>query len=90
MSKYTILTTGLFQKDLKLIKKRQFKLAKLEAIITTLASGNELDIRTRPHKLSGNWANHWECHIEPDWLLIWRYDGDDLILVRTGTHSDLF
>jgi mRNA interferase YafQ len=47
-------------------------------------------VRYRPHRLSGNWNRFWECHIEPDWLLIWDEDETALILVRTGTHADLF
>ncbi|MYK57872.1 MAG: type II toxin-antitoxin system YafQ family toxin, partial [Rhodospirillaceae bacterium] len=44
----------------------------------------------RMHRLSGDWFRAWECHIEPDWLLIWRIDDDSLVLIRTGTHADLF
>ena len=53
-------------------------------------AGDELHSRHRPHRLSGQWSQFWECHIEPDWLLIWDRQGDAVVLVRTGTHSDLF
>ena len=49
-----------------------------------------LEARHRPHRLSGNWSGAWECHLEPDWLLIWTQEADVLVLTRTGTHSDLF
>ena len=49
----------------------------------------EKDLK-RPHRLSGQWSESWECHIEPDWLLIWNYRDDALILVRLGSHADLF
>ena len=64
---------------------------KLWTIVERLLSGQSLDARNRPHRLSGAWSHCWECHIEPDWLLIWDSSDDDmLILVRTGSHSDLF
>jgi mRNA interferase YafQ len=49
-----------------------------------------LESYNRLHRLTGNWAGFWECHIEPDWLLVWELKGDVLILARTGTHSDIF
>ena len=79
-----------FEKDYKLAKRRGYKLAKLANIIDTLAAGQPLPLRHRDHALSGNWHGHRECHIEPDWLLIYVIEGQDLVLVRTGTHSDLF
>lgn len=45
---------------------------------------------TRAHRLSGRWTHHWECHIEPNWLLVWQYSDNSLVLMRTGTHADLF
>ncbi|MBM3569145.1 MAG: type II toxin-antitoxin system YafQ family toxin [Alphaproteobacteria bacterium] len=55
-----------------------------------LLRGAALEPRHRRHRLSGQWRSHWECHVEPDWLLIWLESDGELILVRTGTHSDLF
>jgi mRNA interferase YafQ len=55
-----------------------------------LAYGHELPARCRPHKLVGNYAGCWECHIDPDWLLIYQYENTTLKLLRTGTHADLF
>jgi mRNA interferase YafQ len=55
-----------------------------------LAAGERLPQRYRPHKLSGAWRDFMECHLEPDWLLIWREEKDALTLVRTGSHADLF
>lgn len=52
--------------------------------------GDSLEVRYCNHRLTGNWSDYWECHIEPDWLLIYRITETDLILVRTGSHSDLF
>ena len=82
--------TTRFLKDIKLAKKRKLSLPKLETIITLLCEGKELPKHCKPHILSGNWNNFWECHIESNWLLIYRIEGSDLELVRTGTHSDLF
>jgi mRNA interferase YafQ len=64
-------------------------MAKLRDVILQLIEGNPLPGRFKDHPLSGNWKHYRDCHIEPDWL-IHRIDGDDLQLVRTGTHSDLF
>ena len=80
-----------FKRDWKRMKKRDVQRSQLEAIINLLAEDLDLPTRCRPHKLSGEWAGFWECHIKPDWLLI--YDLDDpeyLKLVRTGSHADLF
>lgn len=82
--------TTRFLKDIKLAKKRKLSLPKLEKIITLLCEGKELPKHCKPHILSGNWSNFWECHIESNWLLIYRIEGSDLELIRTGTHSDLF
>jgi mRNA interferase YafQ len=79
-----------FLKDIKLAKKRGLNIRKLEEIITLLCENKALPMQCRPHILSGKWSNFWECHIEPDWLLIYQTTEDDLELVRTGTHSDLF
>lgn len=79
-----------FARDVRLAKRRGKDLAKLWAIVRQLEAGENLDRRNYPHRLSGNWSGHWECHIEPDWLLIWTDVEGYLVLERTGTHSDLF
>ncbi len=79
-----------FKKDFKNAKKRGKKLEKLATILTTLQSGKQLAPKNKNHKLKGNYVDFWECHIEPDWLLIYKLTPTELILARTGSHSDLF
>ena len=79
-----------FRRDVKLAEKRGQDLARLRELIEVLASGGALPARYKDHSLAGNWKHHRDCHIEPDWLLIYKVDGNDLHLVRTGTHSDIF
>ena len=79
-----------FKKDLKRSSKRGKNIDKIESVVNILQSGDSLEVRYRNHRLTGNWSDYWECHIEPDWLLIYRITETDLILVRTGSHSDLF
>jgi mRNA interferase YafQ len=79
-----------FKRDVKLAERRGKDLAKLRELILLLVEGDTLPPRYKDHSLSGNWKHHRDCHIEPDWLLLYKIDGDDLHLVRTGTHSDLF
>ena len=92
MTKYTIKHTTQFKKDYKLAKKRHLDTDLLKDIIMKLANGETLPDKYRDHALSGNWIGHRECHINPDWLLIYRYEDDTLVLTlaRTGSHSDLF
>lgn len=92
MTKYTIKHTSQFKKDYKLAKKRHLDTNLLKDIITKLANGETLAEKYKDHALSGNWHGHRECHINPDWLLVYRYENDILVLTltRTGTHSDLF
>jgi len=82
--------TNRFKRDAKKAKKRGKDLDKLWSIVETLQREEDLAPRHRPHRLSGDWAHAWECHIEPDWLLIWQIGDDILILIRTGSHADLF
>ena len=91
-SKYTVKTTTQFKKDFKLAIKRGLKIELIEEVITKLAMGETLPDKNKDHTLAGNWVGHRECHILPDWLLIYRIQDDILILTlsRTGTHSDLF
>ena len=81
-----------FKKDFKLAQKRGLPMQELKSIIEKLATGETLDAKHRDHALSGNYAMFRECHIRPDWLLIYRINDDALELLahRTGTHSDLF
>lgn len=89
---YKIEITSQFKKGLKRIKKQGKDLRKLERVIDLLASGTALPFTLQDHELTGNWAHHRECHIEPDWLLVYYKDDDVLVLslVATGSHSDLF
>ena len=86
----TVVPTHRFLKETKLAQQRGKDLQKLEAVIVLLANGSELPQRLRDHALSGDWSHHRECHVEPDWLLIYSVAGEELRLVRTGTHADLF
>lgn len=88
---YSLEYTAQFKKDYKLAKKRGRNLGKLEQVLHQLCAGQPLPDSMRDHQLVGNYRGHRECHIEPDWLLIYRIDGGNLILtaVRTGSHSDL-
>lgn len=89
---YNIRPTTKFQKDLKRVKRRGYDVSLLTEIIKKLASGISLPEKNKDHALTGNYSGCRECHITPDWLLIYEIDGNDLILylTRTGTHSDLF
>ncbi len=79
-----------FKRDVKLAIKRGKDMAKLRNLLTLLIEGGPLPPRCKDHPLSGNWKHYRDCHIETDWLLIYKIEGNDLYLVRTGTHSDLF
>lgn len=83
-------STTRFLRDLKKIRKSGYKLAKLDNIVKLLCCGRPLPQRCSPHKLFGEYQDLWECHIEPDWLLIYRLIDDRIEFIRTGTHSDLF
>ena len=90
--KYDVQFTTQFKKDLKLAKKQNKSLVKLFEVIDVLANDGTLDAKYRDHDLSGNYKGTRECHVEPDWLLIYeRQDGVlVLMLYRLGTHSELF
>lgn len=81
-----------FKKDLKVCKKRGYDFSLLKEVIDILQETGTLPERYHPHKLSGNLAGLWECHIKGDWLLIWQQNDTELILIMTdtGTHADLF
>jgi len=82
--------TRQFERDIKRMKKRGKNLDKLKIIIRSLIGEEPLDSIHRDHKLIGNWKGRRECHIESDWLLIYKTDLDYVIVEPTGTHSDLF
>ena len=82
--------TSQFRKDVKRQLKRGKDLSKLEAAIRLILEEQELPESYRDHPLTGNWKGRRDCHIEPDWILIYRITEDELRLERTGTHSDLF
>ena len=82
--------TTRFKKDFKRVNKRGLKQQKLQTIIELLTAEKNLPAKYRDHELIGNYIHHRECHIEPDWLLIYRVVGKELRLERTGSHSDLF
>ncbi len=91
-TKYTVKPTTQFKKDYKRAMKRGLKIELLEKVVELLAMGEALPEKNRDHELSGNWVGHRECHIQPNWLLVYRIEDDVLVLTlaRTGTHSDLF
>ena len=82
--------TTQFKRDLKLAEKRGRNLSKLRTLMGKLAKEEPLDPKFQDHKLGGDYIHHRECHVEPDWLLIYRIKNQDITYVRTGTHSDLF
>lgn len=82
--------TTQFKKDYKRIKRQNKDPEKLEVVIRKLLTGQGLDQSYRDHSLAGNWKNHRECHIESNWLLIYRLTDDALYLERTGSHAELF
>lgn len=90
--KYQIRWTNQYKKDVKLAKKRNYNISELLEVVKKLSFGLPLEEKYKDHALEGNWKNHRELHIRPDWLLIYQIKDDILILElsRTGTHSDLF
>ena len=87
-----IVWTTQFKKDYKLALKRHLDIELLDNVIRILSRGETLPERNKDHALTGDWVGHRECHILPDWLLVYRIEDDVLVLTlsRTGTHSDLF
>ncbi len=82
--------TKRFSKDVELARRRGKNLAKLKEVIACLLEEEQLPSKYRDHSLTGNYANRRECHIEPDWLLIYKPGDAEIVFERTGTHSDLF
>jgi mRNA interferase YafQ len=91
-SKYTVIPTNQFKKDLKAAKKRNLDMNQIETVIILLAEGKILEPKHKDHALKGNYVGYRECHISPDWLLVYKIQDDILVLTlsRTGSHSDLF
>lgn len=89
---YVLDTTRKFEKDVKKCKKRGYDISKLKQCLLLLTETGTLPSEYKPHKLSGRFSGIWECHIESDWLLMWKQDDDRLVLLmlQTGTHSDLY
>lgn len=79
-----------FKKDLKKAKRQGKDLSLLQTLVITLANEEPLEERCRDHELTGNWRGYRECHVNPDWLLIYKVDGKELKLARLGSHSKLF
>ena len=90
--KYEIKPSHTFKKELKQAQKRGLDISKLVSVVNALAEGKTLEVKYKDHALTGNYKGYRECHIQPDWLLIYQYDNNELYLylARTGTHSDLF
>jgi mRNA interferase YafQ len=86
----SIIYTSQFKKDYKRIQRQNKNIDELRTVIKKLDCQQPLEPKYRDHKLTGYRKEHHECHIKSDWLLIYRFDGHDLILERTGSHSDLF
>jgi len=88
---YNVKPTTRFKKDMKSLVKRGYDVSLISSVVTTLAAGKKLDQKHQDHALSGKWIGYRDCHITPDWILIYKIDKKTLILVltRTGTHSDL-
>lgn len=86
----TAIYTKSFEKDIKLAIRRGKNFEKLKKLIALLVNKEPLPIKHRDHSLIGNFVGRRECHIEPDWLLIYKIDDESIIFERTGTHSDLF
>ena len=82
--------TTQFEKDVKRMERRGHEMQELSEIIAALLKGEPLDPRYKDHPLKGNYAGTRECHLEPDWLLIYKTDEEILLLMRTGSHADLF
>ncbi len=85
-----VVFSGACERDLRKLVKRGKDLSKLYAVVECLAKGEALAAKHTPHLLKGYWKPHWDCHIEPDWILIYQVTEDVIKLARTGTHSDLF
>ncbi|MBQ9617419.1 MAG: type II toxin-antitoxin system YafQ family toxin [Oscillibacter sp.] len=88
---FDVVASNQFKRDLKLAKKRGYNIETLREVVRKLANGEELEAKYRDHMMTGNYIGFRECHIAPDWVLIYRINENvlELYLSRTGTHSDL-
>lgn len=86
----TIRRTSQFKRDVRRMKKQAKDMSKLKEVIQKIVGGEELEARYRDHVLVGQYKGTRECHVEPDWLLIYELAPDEVVLIRTGSHSDLF
>lgn len=82
--------TGKFRKDFKLAIKRGLNMTLIQSVMKTIESGVALDPQYKEHPLTGDYTGNMECHIQPDWLIVYALDETSVTFVRTGTHSDLF
>ena len=87
---YTPIYTKQFDKDVKRCQRRGNNFEKFKIIVRTILSGEPLDPIHRDHKLTGNYVGRRECHIEADWLLVYKHEGENIVFERLGSHSDLF
>jgi mRNA interferase YafQ len=89
---FQLATTSQFEKDYKLCLKRGYKMNLLHKLFAELETTGTVKASHKPHKLTGDYKGFWECHIRPDWLLVWMVDSKakTITLTRTGTHADLF
>jgi mRNA interferase YafQ len=85
-----VVQTSQFKKDIKRMKKRGKDLEKLGNVVRLLAADEPLEEKHRDHALIGRWVGSRDCHVEPDWILIYRNESESLYLERSGSHSDLF
>jgi len=81
---------GAFRRDLKRVTRRRYRLDDLDVIVTALREGEHLAPSARDHPLKGEWRGYRECHVAPDWLLVYKVTDEEVLLARTGTHADLF
>jgi mRNA interferase YafQ len=90
--KYTLSFINQFKRDFKTCKERNYPIPALQEVFSLLETNAMFPAKFYPHKLSGNYPGCWECHVKPDWLLIWEKNActKDFKLIRLGTHSDLF
>ncbi len=89
---YSLRVTGQFKKDVKRCAKSGYPLEEMWSVIRLLLNVGYLPEQYQPHRLQGGYVGCWECHIKPDWLLVWKQDDEELVILmtNTGTHSDLF
>ena len=90
--RYTIRVTKRFIKDAELCKRRGYDMHIMHKAMQMLAENGTLPEQYRPHKLTGNYSGMWECHLRPDWLMVWKPNENEMVMLfsRTGSHSDLF